>query len=174
MLSAEDMNDPRNLAIYGQLYLFKNDLSLPEKTYPEPSKTQQFTLHGIACLLGLIYEYTHRTKTVTITRPAPAPHPVNFDDYINPSALAREERSDERSASLDEQNLQGAHVHDAILIPHQSDSSNSPRDFQDTGFDHFFDRCVASRRMNCIMLTKVGTKEVHPKATVAAVLEHNK
>ena len=65
-----DLNDPSNLALYNQIFLFHNDLSRSEVLFSGHSNAEQRTLQSLAHRLGLDYEYSLATRTVRICRPS--------------------------------------------------------------------------------------------------------
>jgi hypothetical protein len=65
-----DLNDPSNLALYNQIFLFHNNLSRSEVLFSGHSNAEQRTLQSLAHRLGLDYECSLATRTVRICRPS--------------------------------------------------------------------------------------------------------
>jgi hypothetical protein len=68
LLSAVDINDPRVLPIYGQLFHFRETATELELFIHEPDRLQQVTLCTLAHNLDLQYEYCLRLRRARITR----------------------------------------------------------------------------------------------------------
>jgi hypothetical protein len=75
-----DLNDPSNLALYNQVFLFHNDFSRSEVLFSGHSNAEQRTLQSLAHRLGLDYEYSLATRTARICRPS-------AEISMNPSEL---------------------------------------------------------------------------------------
>jgi len=68
-----DMNDPSNLALYGELMVFKSDMSKIEFIRNHPDRSLQKNLQAVAHYLGLEYEYSLGTRSARISRPVFSP-----------------------------------------------------------------------------------------------------
>jgi hypothetical protein len=64
------LNDPSSLALYNEVFLFKNDPSRNELLFTRKSKSEQRTLQSVAHGLGLDYEYSRACYTVSICKPS--------------------------------------------------------------------------------------------------------
>jgi hypothetical protein len=70
------MNDPTVLGLYMQLFMFQQDSTRNEFVFCSPNHFIQYTLHSLARMLGLEYEYSLRPSQVRISRP---PHTRDSD-----------------------------------------------------------------------------------------------
>src|ERR1019366_5309328 len=71
LMRSVDMNDPSNLSLYSQLFLFRKELSEEDIRWRNPDTLQQRTLQSLAHHLGLEYEFSLATGIARISRPAP-------------------------------------------------------------------------------------------------------
>jgi hypothetical protein len=87
VLIETDMNDPEALKIYGELLLFREDLSLAELLVDDPSHWKQGALCRAAQLLNLEYEYRLSVKQAKISRPCNVQKPEEDTVMIEPQPL---------------------------------------------------------------------------------------
>lgn len=89
LLTAVDVNDPRALQIYGQLFRFRENATMLELLINEPDKLQQVTLCALAHNLDLQYEYCVSSRRARITRSSQLERPAR-DTFMRQAHLADE------------------------------------------------------------------------------------